>query len=296
MLKHEQQRSATLDGLVNNSVTDKPQLGWEMDPYQSDPAKTQMLLHLYFEYRDTATNCVLPRESFWRWVRTAPTRSRDEQILLYVVLGLGSLFSHHSSLKEVGNRYIHLARHADGEVPSRHSLPLALARLHLAFYYFATGNGEQSYYYVHSGFRTINALHLNTQNGVMNIPSDPKLCDFGFGRLELIECRRRVFWLGYMTEVSQAAYSPYTSTNNRSSSVTLASSATFPSSQTQKKTSSFTSPTMSVPTKPAPRATGLSLTVAYSNAIPQLHQQIATQARPPNKSPQHRPLHQHQPT
>ena len=38
--------------------------------------------------------------------------------------------------------------------------------------------------------------------GILNIPNNVPYHEFGLSRVEMIECRRRVFWLGYLTEVS----------------------------------------------------------------------------------------------
>lgn len=180
--------------------TDDLVFAWEIDPYHTDPMRASKLLHLYFDYRDTSINCVLPRESFWHWVRSPIRRCRDETVLLYAVLALGSLFSTEAELREIGVRYAHLARHAEKEIAYEHSLPLALARLHLSFHHFATGDGAESCYFVHASFRTLNALQLNVQEGILNVAAEPASRELGLSRAELIECRRRVFWLGYLTE------------------------------------------------------------------------------------------------
>lgn len=195
----------------NHEAQKNSMLEWETDPYHSDPVRASKLLHTYFDYRDSSVCCVLPRESFWHWVRNSCNRSRDEKVLLYAVLALGSLFSPDVDLKETGARFANLGRTAEKDISCQHSLPLALARLHLAFYHFANGNGEQSCYFIHASCRTLNALQLNVQEGIMNVPADPAFWDFGLNRVELIECRRRVFWLGYLTEVCVLSSSSHNS-------------------------------------------------------------------------------------
>lgn len=174
----------------------------EPDVYQFDPHGTQALLRLYFEFHDIDLTCVLPRETIWRWLHTTSQRTHDERVVLYAMLALGSLYTTDAVLMHVGSRYAALASQAEKEVASRLSLPLALARLHLAFYHFASGNREVSCYYIHSAFRTITALQLNVHEGILNFPNNVARHELGLNGVEMIECRRRVFWLGYLTEVS----------------------------------------------------------------------------------------------
>lgn len=174
-------------------------LGWEQDPYDTDPGLVTHLLDLYFTHVGCATYCMFPRKQFTTWVETCRHKSQDDRMLVYTLLALGSVFAADSEKRSIGKQFAGIAAYAIGKRFGRFSLQLCQSRLMLALYNFARGKATEAWDFCGSSLRTISALKLNTEEGVKDIPEDGDL-DFGFDRPTLEECRRRTFWSGFLMD------------------------------------------------------------------------------------------------
>ena len=193
------------DGRWGSYRVDQLALGWERDPYEADPGLTSHLLDLYFTHIGSATYCMFPRQHFTAWVEACKGKSRDDRMLLYSVLAMGSIFTADSEKWSVGKQFAGIATYATEKRFGKFSLQLCQGRLMLALYNFARGKATEAWDFCGSALRAISALKLNTEEGVKDIPDDTDL-DFGFDRLMLEECRRRTFWSGFLMDVSSTDF------------------------------------------------------------------------------------------
>jgi hypothetical protein len=178
-------------------------LGWEQNPYDSDPKLTLHLLELYFRHIHSATYCIFPQTKFVQWVKQDNNKSQDDLMLLYCVLALGSVFSDDPLIKTLGGRLADVGAHALENRFGKYTLQLCQSRLVLGMYHFARGRSTESWDYCGMALRAISALKLNTEQGVTDY--DDAKPEYGFDRPTLEECRRRTYWSGFLMDVSSAA-------------------------------------------------------------------------------------------
>lgn len=193
------------DGQWGSHHIDQLVLGWGYDPYEADPELTSHLLGLYFTHIGSATYCIFPRQHFTAWVETCRKKSRDDHMLLYSVLAMGSIFATDLEKRSFGKQFAGIATYATEKRFGKFSLQLCQGRLMLALYNFARGKATEAWDFCGSALRAISALKLNTEEGVKDIPDDTDL-DFGFDRSTLEECRRRTFWSGFLMDVSSTDF------------------------------------------------------------------------------------------
>jgi len=193
------------DGQRGSHHVDQLALGWGYDPYVADPGLTSHLLSLYFAHVGSATYCIFPRQHFTAWVETCREKTRDDRMLLYSVLAMGSIFDMDFKKRSVGKQFAGIATYAIEKRFGKFSLQLCQGRLMLALYNFARGKATEAWDFCGSALRAISALKLNTEEGVKDIPDDTDL-DFGFDRSTLEECRRRTFWSGFLMDVSSTDF------------------------------------------------------------------------------------------
>lgn len=167
------------------------------DPFEKDPYLAVEFLDLYFQHRGRGLYEVLPQDAFMRWVVECRNKRRDELMMLYTLLAVGSRFCLDRKKKSVGTKYAKKAAFMEREHLGENSLQLAQTRLYFLLYYFADGNNALGWDYLCAGMGTCNALGLNTEQGVNDIGNDSSLYDYGFTPFQLTECRRRTFFAGY---------------------------------------------------------------------------------------------------
>ncbi|KAI8933176.1 hypothetical protein NX059_009814 [Plenodomus lindquistii] len=173
---------------------------WEQDPYEADSGLTMHLLDLYFLHAGRATYGMFPRRPFLAWVESSRDKNLDSLMLLYSVLGIGSLYSTDPDKRVLGKRFTDVASYAAEKRFGKFSLQLCQTRLLLAFYYFALGRSEEAWDFCGAGLRAIAALKLNTEEGVKELTESMQDPSLDFDRLTLEECCRRTFWSGFLME------------------------------------------------------------------------------------------------
>jgi hypothetical protein len=170
------------------------------DPYEADPVTTIHLLNLYFSTVNNDIYCIFPRNTFMRWLTTSREKSIDTKMVLYAMLALGSLFAG-QEYAGVGKRFSELAIEGSWSLLGRFSLGVAQTRLLLGLYSFATGNESAAWDYCGFAVRAIIAMRYNDE-GAWVIRRDQRdhILEYGLTRQQLVECRRRTFWVGYLMD------------------------------------------------------------------------------------------------
>lgn len=171
------------------------------DPFEVEPRLTMDLVNLFFDYSDCGLHAIFPRDQFCRWVASERNKSRDDKMLLHVVLAFGSIFGNNADLEIVGNKLANIARNAEDERLAPHTLQLAQTRLLLAMYCSSRGHFQEASEYTATGLKALAALRLNTEEGLRDVTGDVA-GSYAFSIVQLVECRRRTFWLGYLLDVS----------------------------------------------------------------------------------------------
>lgn len=178
-------------------------LTWEDDPYELEPDTTLHLLELYFTHVNAATYCMFPRAAFMHWVRNYTDKCQNERMLLYAVLAMGSVFAD-DALSAFAKHCADIATKAVERKHGRFSIQLIQSRLILGLYSFARGREGSAWDHCGSGLRAISGLRLNCEEGCVDDadkgPNSRR--EFGFDREQLIECKRRTFWAGFLMDVS----------------------------------------------------------------------------------------------
>ncbi|KAL1597005.1 hypothetical protein SLS60_008587 [Paraconiothyrium brasiliense] len=196
-------------GSITNQDPDDPRRGshqdqlaiqWEQDPYDTDPRLTMHLLDLYFLHAGRATYGMFPRRPFLAWVETNREKSQDHLMLLYSVLGMGSVFSTDVEKRSAGKWYAAVAAYAMEKRFGRFTLQLCQSRLILGLYNFARGKSQEAWDYCGAGLRALSALKLNSEDGIKELPETAADTPYGFDRLTLEECCRRTFWSGFLMD------------------------------------------------------------------------------------------------
>jgi hypothetical protein len=175
-------------------------MNWEDDPYYTDPDATVHLLEEYFAHVNSGTYCMFPRVTFMNWLTTAHDKCQNERMVLYAMLAMGSIFAA-PGFAGVGKRCAELATEGLASKVGRFSLPVIHVRLLLALYNFAKGNEGAAWEYCGLAIRAISALRYNHEEGCLISPKkqDPIL-EYGLTREQVMECRRRTFWAGFLMD------------------------------------------------------------------------------------------------
>jgi len=174
----------------------------DLDPYFITPGITVRLVDNYFLYRSSEFDAVLPRDPFKYWLTTCRTKTLSDRMMLYSLLALSSVYDAVHETKVMCQEFATIARHAEKENFARPSLPLIQARLNLCLYYFAEGSMEVAWQYAVTAQEALLALQFNTESGIRNFPTEPLSFESGLDSEQLMECRRRTFWSGYLLSVS----------------------------------------------------------------------------------------------
>ena len=175
-------------------------MSWEDDPFYTDPDATVHLLEEYFANVNSGTYCMFPRVTFMNWLTTSREKCQNERMVLYAMLAMGSVFAA-PEFAGIGKRCAELATEGLASKVGRFSLPVIHVRLLLALYNFAKGNEGAAWEYCGLAIRAISALRYNHEEGCLISPKkqDPVL-EYGLTREQVMECRRRTFWAGFLMD------------------------------------------------------------------------------------------------
>lgn len=202
--KVRQAQDSTLDrvpSVAQTSDTSHQPFHSSVDPYAIDPELTLKLLELYFYHRGRGPYTMLPKGVFLTWVQNCTTKSLDDRMILYALMALGSRFSKDPKTKILGEQMAAAAKDAvASRDESNHTLQLAQTRLDISLYHFARGDFETTYEWGATAIRTVKRLKYSSENGVKTIIPGSEGA-YGMSETQLIECRRRTFWIIYLLDV-----------------------------------------------------------------------------------------------
>ncbi|KAF2140385.1 uncharacterized protein K452DRAFT_310127 [Aplosporella prunicola CBS 121167] len=170
-----------------------------VDPYEVDPAHTRRLLDLYFTYINSTTYTVFPRDAFMRWATNERPKSTEDHLLLYAIMCMGNVFSTDARQDFVEPVLVNIVTSGLEERIGWFTLQVCLSQLLLALYHFARGKNGKAYAWCGLGLRALSALRYNTEKGVTWL-ADEEDPEFGFNPETLVECRRRIFWAGFLMD------------------------------------------------------------------------------------------------
>ncbi|KAL9107472.1 MAG: hypothetical protein Q9227_007669 [Pyrenula ochraceoflavens] len=167
------------------------------DPYDIDSELACHYINTYFTHINVTSYCMFPRAPFMHWFTTCKEKSRQDLMVLYSLLAMGSVFSDRPQHVSDGRRFEKIAAYALERDSGQFTLQLVHARLMLGLYYFAVGHAGKAWDLCGSALRAASALKLNLEEGVTDV-DDSTVYDFN--RAGLIECRRRTFWSSYIMD------------------------------------------------------------------------------------------------
>lgn len=170
----------------------------ELDPFQVSPTLTSRLVDGYFFYRTSDVDAVLPQEQFKHWFTTCTQKTKSDKMLVYSLLALASVYDPATEVRDLGQHMASIAGHAERESLARPSLQLAQTRLNLCLYYFAEGLKEAAWEYAVMAQRVLLALGFHTERGILEFPDESLSFESGLTDAQMMECRRRTFWHGYL--------------------------------------------------------------------------------------------------
>ncbi|KAF7189287.1 putative transcriptional regulatory protein [Pseudocercospora fuligena] len=200
--------SVTASVGVNNYNTSPPMprneskgLSWEEDPYSVDPQLTLRLLEHFFEDVNDATYNMFPRHHFIHWVRTCSQKCQNERLVLYAMLAMASIFAD-DAYSAFGKQCANITAEALQSKHGRFSMPVVQARLLLGLYHFARGANDLTWDYIGAGMNAANFLRYHTEQGCVDDESQIERArnEFAFTKEQLIECKRRTFWSGFLMD------------------------------------------------------------------------------------------------
>ncbi|KKK12851.1 hypothetical protein AOCH_004043 [Aspergillus ochraceoroseus] len=195
---------------ITDLVTQDPVANdWKTDPYATDPELAVHFVETYFTFVNDRLYYIFPRKRFLLWLKSCRTKSLDDNMLLYSMMALGSVFSDRPDKVLAVKRYSRTARYALEH--SQHSLSLQLAQSHIiiSMWYYAIGALAKSWDAAGAAVRTVCGLRYNVEmGGVIVEQSQP--CEYGLHPQALIECRRRTFWVAFLMDRLSCFYAPST--------------------------------------------------------------------------------------
>ncbi|KAF7588854.1 hypothetical protein BBP40_005071 [Aspergillus hancockii] len=181
---------------------------WSMDPYEADPELTIHYVECYFNNVNDRLYYMLPRKRFLLWLRSCHTKTLDDNMLLYSMMAMASVFSDRPDRVMALKRYSRTARYAVER--SQHSLTLQLAqsRIILSLWFYAIGALVKSWDAAGAAVRTVCGLRYNVESGGVIVDQSQQICEYGLHPQALIECRRRTFWIAFMLDRLSCFYTP----------------------------------------------------------------------------------------
>lgn len=178
---------------------------WNMDPYEADPELAVHYIETYFTYVNDRLYYLFPRRRFLLWLKSCHTKSLDDNMLLYSMMTMGSVFSDRPDRLIALKRYSRTARYAVEHSQHNLTLQLAQSRIILSLWYYAIGAHVKAWDAVGAAVRTVSGLRYNVESGGV-IVAQTQACEYGLHPQALIECRRRTFWVAFLLDVSAPSW------------------------------------------------------------------------------------------
>ncbi|KAJ5343985.1 hypothetical protein MYU51_002037 [Penicillium brevicompactum] len=197
--------SEILGELKDSNLDDPLMTSWYLDPYEVDPETTMHYIECYFLHVNNGLYHMFPHGRFPLWLKSCPTKSAEDKMLLYSTLALGSVFSNRPDKLEAMKQYARIARFAIDK--SQHKLSVQLAQSHIimSLWYYATGSLAGSWSSVGAAGRAVFGLRYNVESG--GVVNQSETNDYGLHPQALIECRRRTFWIAFVLDRFSSLYS-----------------------------------------------------------------------------------------
>ncbi|CAG8229191.1 unnamed protein product [Penicillium salamii] len=197
--------SEILGELKESNLNDPLMTSWYLDPYEIDPETTLHYTECFFLHVNNVLYHMFPHSRFPLWLKTCPTKSAEDKMLLYSMMALGSVFSNKSDKLGAMKQYARIARFAINK--SQHKLSLQLAQSHIimSLWYYATGSLAGSWDSIGAAGRAVFGLRYNVESG--GVVNQTQTNDYGLHPQALIECRRRTFWIAFVLDRFSSLYS-----------------------------------------------------------------------------------------
>ena len=175
---------------------------WNVDPFVVDPEATMYFVELMFYHRASGAYTFLPKDLYKDWVRYNREKSPDDRMALYAFMALGAQFSQEKHAKAAADKLGQIATDAETDRSGNFSLQLAHTRITLLLYHFSRAQWGLAFEFTASTSMAVKALQWHQEEHVRNVNDDHLFHEYGLTATQLMECRRRTFWLVYMIDVS----------------------------------------------------------------------------------------------
>lgn len=169
------------------------------DPFAVDPGLTLHLMDSYFTHVNTGIYCMLPRESFMRWLTTCSNKNPEDRMVLHAMLAMASVFDQDRAV-EVGDRCAVISANLLAPRTGLFSLQLVHTRLLIALYNLSRGIEGSAWDLCGSAARASSALRYNNERGCAKPAPPGTPNDYGLSTEQTVECRRRTFWTCFMMD------------------------------------------------------------------------------------------------
>lgn len=180
----------------HTSTPRRDSLTLETDPYCHETYATIHTLNLFFAHVNNIYH-IFPRWTFEHWVINEKTKSANESMVLFAILGLGSCFAADRFL-DFGRRCAEIAARACGERQEQLTVFDVQAKMLLGQYYQAHGQGICGWDYGKSALQAAlhSRLRLNTEDDLTHDGqyNEQLAMEFSFTDQQIAECKRRTFW------------------------------------------------------------------------------------------------------
>ncbi|KAL4888582.1 fungal-specific transcription factor domain-containing protein [Aspergillus ambiguus] len=181
---------------------------WSKNPYETDPELAVHYVESYFSYVNDRLYYLFPRRPFLLWLKSCDKKkSLDDNMLLYSMMAMGTIFSDRPDRFKALKRYSRTARYAVEHSQHNLTLQLAQSRIILSLWYYAIGAHVKSWDAVGAAVRTVSGLRYNVESGGV-IVGQTQECEYGLHPQALIECRRRTFWIAFLLDRLSCFYTP----------------------------------------------------------------------------------------
>ncbi|RDW93068.1 Zn(II)2Cys6 transcription factor [Aspergillus mulundensis] len=112
---------------------------WKAGPYAIDPESASHYTEMYFSCVNDRLYYMFPRRRFLLWLKSCHTKSLADNMLLYCMMSLGSVFSDRPDKMAAMKRFSRTARYALEHSQHNLSLQLAQSRIIISLWYYAVG-------------------------------------------------------------------------------------------------------------------------------------------------------------
>lgn len=182
-----------------------PQFSLQTDPYEVDREVTLDYIERFFTFVDKQVSSAIPKTLFVPWVKTCKHKSLSDQMMIYAVMAVGSVFVEDSIS---GTCFSVLSENVqEGITQCGDNLTFQLAATYLLSTLLAISQGKYNRAWNSCGstMRTILGLQFNTEAGICDAPRSgawESLLEI----TALVECRRRLTWSAFIIECLSGCY------------------------------------------------------------------------------------------